>query len=125
MGRFFLIQFLINMSNSTTIQIKEVKRIYISGKISGLDILQAKCNFAMACVYVIIVHNADFVENPFKIKPFLGIKCWLCYMINDIRRQRKCTHSAFQSNWLESRGAVIEYFFAKFIFKHKIVFLFT
>lgn len=28
-----------------------------------------------------------------------------------------------QKNWIESRGAVIEYYFAKFIFKQKVIWL--
>ena len=110
------------MDNSITFQ-KDIKRFYVSGKISGMKIEYAKQNFHFACLEVQKFHEADFVVNPFDIQPFLGIKKWLFYMINDIRAQRKCTHTAFLSNWKDSRGAVIEYFFAKFIFKHGIVFL--
>ena len=110
------------MSNSITFQ-KEIKRFYISGKISGLDFNVVNRKFQIGCEEVQFYHQADFVVNPLTIKPFLGIKKWFFYMINDIRFQRKCTHTAFLSNWKESRGAVIEYFFAKFIFKHSIVFL--
>lgn len=111
------------MNNSTTIQIKEVKRIYVSGKISGIKLEYAKQNFHFACKTVIKYHEADFVINPFDINPFLGIKHWICYMINNIRKQKTCTHTAFQQNWKDSKGAVIEYFFAKFIFKHQIIWL--
>ena len=100
-----------------------LKRIYVSGQITGIDFNQAEKNFISACIEVQQVHPAAFVVNPFDIEPFLGLRNWLCFMINDIRVQRKCNHSAFQKNWIESRGAVIEYFFAKFIFKHKIIFL--
>ena len=110
------------MNNSITFQ-KDIKRFYVSGKISGMKIEYAKQNFHFACLEVQKFHEADFVVNPFDIQPFLGIKHWICFMINDIRKQRKCTHSAFQQNWKDSKGAVIEYFFAKFIFKHGIVFL--
>ena len=99
------------------------KAFYVSGKISGIPIEIAKQNFYFACKEVKKYHGADIVVNPFDIKPFLGLESWLCYMINDIRAQRKCTHSAFQKNWINSKGAVIEYFFAKFIFKQIIVFL--
>ena len=102
---------------------KKLKRFYVSGKISGMKIEQAKQNFHLACLEVQKHHEADFVVNPFDVIPFLGIKHWIFYMINDIRKQRKCTHSAFQPNWKDSKGAVIEYFFAKFIFKQVIVFL--
>ena len=102
---------------------KDIKRFYVSGKISGMKIEYAKQNFHFACKEVKKYHEDDIVVNPFDIKPFMGINNWLCYMINDIRALRKCTHTAFQQNWLESRGAVIEYFFAKFIFKQQIIFL--
>ena len=99
------------------------KIIYVSGKIGGIKLEYAKQNFHFACLEVKKYHDADIVINPFDINPFLGMKNWPCFMINDIRAQKKCTHSAFQSNWTDSKGAVIEYFFAKFIFKHKIIFL--
>ena len=100
-----------------------MKTVYISGKISGLHIENAKQNFEFACKYIVKYHNAANVINPFDIKPFLGIKHWFFYMINEIIKQRKCTHSAFQQNWKDSKGAVIEYYFAKFIFKQEIIFL--
>ena len=101
----------------------EFKRIYISGKISGLHPEDARQNFLFAERELRTYHQTDNIINPFRIRPFLGIKSWLFYMISDIREQSTCTHSAFMFNWLESRGAVIEYFFARFIFKHHIIFL--
>lgn len=123
------------------------KRFYVSGKISGIKLEDAKQNFLFACKTVIKYHGADFVINPFDIKPIFGFRKrtrtiisaegvkhkhhwsefykekWILFMIPDILAQRKCTHSAFQQNWKDSKGAVIEYFFAKFIFKQGIVFL--
>ena len=104
-------------------KIKGIKRVYISGKISGLPIERVNLKFHCDCDEVLKHYEADFIVNPLDIKPFLGIKSWLCYMINDIRAQSKCTHTAFSYDWLDSKGAVIEYFFAKFIFKHQIIFL--
>lgn len=104
--------------------IKEtVESVYVSGKIAGLEVSEAINNFKVACEVVQYVHNPIEIVNPFDIPPFLGIKRWLFYMINDIRKQRKCTHSAFMPNWKDSRGAVIEYYCAKFIFKHQIIML--
>jgi hypothetical protein len=98
-------------------------KFYVSGRISGIPLPIAKMNFELSCKEVRKYHNAGVVVNPFNIKPFLGIKRWLFYMIADIYRQSKCTHTAFRPDWKESRGAVIEYFFAKFIFKQIVVFL--
>ena len=101
----------------------EFTSIYLSGKISGLHPEDARQNFLFAERELRTYHQTDNIINPFRIRPFLGIKSWLFYMISDIREQSTCTHSAFMYNWLESRGAVIEYFFARFIFKHHIIFL--
>ena len=111
------------MKISYGLEFKNIRRVYISGQITGLDINYAKRNFASAVNKVIYDKKGDLTVNPFDIKPFFGIKKWLFYMIADIKAQRKCTHTAFQQNWKESKGAVIEYFFAKFIFKHQIIFL--
>lgn len=104
-----------------------MKKIYISGKISGLTEKQYQANFNNAILNIGMLHDWEIdshdIINPLKIKPFLGIKRWLFYMINDLRAQRKCTHSAFQRNWINSRGGVIEYYFAKFIWKQEIIFL--
>ena len=102
-------------------------KIYISGKISGLSEKEYKYNFYLADLevseqYSWIYKDAKII-NPINIKPFLGIRCWLCYMITDLYALRKCTHIAMQRNWIDSRGACVEYFIAKFIFKLDVVFL--
>lgn len=102
---------------------QEFKRIYISGKISGLHQENARQNFMFAERELRKFHNPDEVVNPFNIRPLMGIRRWICYMIADVREQSTCTHSAFMYNWRESRGAVIEYFFARFIFKQDIIWL--
>ena len=61
--------------------------------------------------------------NPFSIEPLFGIKSWLFFMIADLWQLRKCTHIAMQPNWSDSRGAVIEYYYAKFILKLEVVWL--
>ena len=101
----------------------EPKRIYLSGKISGLHPEIARQNFRFSERELCKFYNADEVVNPFNIRPFLGIRTWICYMITDIREQSTCTHSAFRWDWKDSRGAVIEYFFARFIFKQEIIWL--
>jgi hypothetical protein len=97
--------------------------IYISGKISGLHEDDYYCNFGMAGEALYKLYPKADIESPLGLQPFLGIKSWICYMITDIAALRKCTHIAMQSNWIESRGAIIEYFFAKFIFNHEVIFL--
>ena len=108
-------------------------KIYLSGKISGLTEAEYKENFKNAALRVYLnfdrnVHNIEGlmwrdIINPTKVKPLFGIYYWFFHMVADIYAQSKCTHSAFQKNWVDSRGAVIEYFFAKFIFKQQIIWL--
>lgn len=100
-----------------------MKVVYILGKITGMKIEYAKQNFYFACKEVKKYDGADFVVNPFDIKPFLGIKVWFCYMINDIRKLRKCSHIAMQKNWTESRGACIEHIIARHYFKIPVIYL--
>ncbi len=98
-------------------------KIYISGKITGLQEKEYQTNFFEAYKKLKKIYNCPRFVFPIGIQPFLGIKKWLFYMINDIRELKKCTHIAMQPNWVDSKGAVIEYFFAKFIFKQQIIFL--
>lgn len=98
-------------------------RVYISGKISGLPIEEARMNFMIAKADVKLANRGADVVNPFDLRPFLGIKTWLCYMITDLWHLRKCTHIAMQKNWIESKGCHWEHYFAKFIFKIKVIYL--
>jgi len=101
----------------------DIKRIYISGKITGLDLLDCEIAFRLTKINVAQAYSIklDQVVQPFEIKPFLGIKMWLFHLINDLIEIRKCSHVFFMHNWMDSRGAVIEYYFAKFVFKKKII----
>jgi len=42
-------------------------------------------------------------------------------MIKDLYYLRKCTHIAMQKNWEESKGAFIEHFVAKFIYRIEVI----
>ena len=98
-----------------------MNKYYLSGKITGLPPETVRYNFNVYSRELRDYFDA-IVINPLKLKPFL-VKCWLGYMITDIMTIRCCTHVAFMPNWTDSKGAVIEYFFAKFVFKKVIVFL--
>lgn len=103
-------------------------KIYISGQISGLSKEQYVLNFNKATMNLLNYFDnmSDAllnIVNPVGLTPFFGIKKWLFYMISDLWQLRKCTHIAMQSNCIESRGAIVEYFFAKFIYKLKILWL--
>jgi len=104
-----------------------MKKIYISGQITGLIKSEYEKNFndSKLWIYKNVYYWESYknIINPLDLNPFLGIKSWLCYMIIDIHHLRKCTHIAMQSNWVDSKGATIEYYFAKFIFKLQIIWL--
>ena len=98
-----------------------MKKIYISGQITVLSIQDATHNFIKAeerCK-----SRYSTVINPLKITPLFGIKKWLFYMAADLYQLKKCTHIAMQKNWIHSKGAVIEYFIAKFILKLEVIWL--
>lgn len=99
---------------------------YLSGKISGLTEKEYTKNFKDAA-HEIWVKYPDLyyvnIVNPIKIKPFLGIKKYWFYMAKDIYYLKKCSHIALMSNWKESKGACIEHFIGKFIFKLDVIYL--
>lgn len=102
---------------------------YISGRISGLTEHEYLRNFTLAERHIYWLKDfegkRDLIKiiNPLKIKPLFGIKKYWFYMVADLWQLRKCTHIAMQKNWIDSKGAIIEYFFSKFIFKQQIIFL--
>lgn len=100
---------------------------YLSGKISGFTEKEYTDNFYFADLELSKQHSYLYsvskIINPLDIKPLFGIKRWLFYMIADLWQLRKCTHIAMQPNWIDSKGAWLEYGFAKFIFKQQIIFL--
>lgn len=108
-------------------------KIYISGQITGLDKIEYVKNFEKAKRYIYLnidkeIHDIEGIYfkdiiNPLDLNPFLGIKKWIYYMITDLYTLSKCTHIAMQQNWIESRGCHWEHYFAKFIFKLKVIYL--
>jgi len=90
-------------------------KVYISGKITGLDIEKARDNFFLAEMNVRMMGltpinpmNKKYLFNKVKKIP------WLIYMICDICLLLKCTGIYLQENWQESKGARVEYRVAKF-----------
>ena len=104
-----------------------MKKIYISGQITGLIKSEYEKNFndSKLWIYKNVYYWESYknIINPLDLNPFLGIKSWLCYMIIDIHHLRKCSHIAMQKNWIHSRGAHIEHYLAKFIFKLEVIYL--
>jgi hypothetical protein len=96
-------------------------RIYISGRISGLTESEYTENFSNYASKFNWGFNT--IINPLDIRPLFGIKKYWFYMITDLCHLRKCDTIAMQPNWIDSKGAVIEFFVAKFILKLKVIYL--
>lgn len=100
-------------------------KIYLSGKISGLPTNEYTLNFHNATYQSLVyagMFNFPDIINPIEIKPLFGIKSYWFYMAADIYHELKCTHVAFQKNWIDSRGARIEMIVA-ILFNKKIIML--
>lgn len=88
-------------------------KIYISGKISGCELKQAKRKFAAAEQE--LQRLGHDVANPCKIKPFWGLDYWACYMISDIIQLVQCDVVFFLNDWEYSKGARIEHKIARWL----------
>jgi len=80
--------------------------VYISGKITGLDIEVAKQNFKDAENQ--LVSQGFTVINPMELVPYNPELTWDDYMVEDIRALFKCNAIFMLNNWSGSRGARIE-----------------
>lgn len=101
-------------------------KVYLSGKISGLRPFEAMENFVDAKDFVhgnFLGCGMKDIINPLDIKPLFGIKKYWFFMAADLWQLRKCDTIAMQPNWIDSKGAVIEFFVAKFILKLKVIYL--
>ena len=89
---------------------KKVKKIYLSGKITGLSEKEYKQQFRWAEDEVRYQSGFGRIKiiNPLNIVPFLGIRSWLCFMIADIFQLLKCDEIYMLKNWRDSRGARVE-----------------
>ena len=81
-------------------------KIYISGKISGLDHAEAKAKFAAAAEYVRSKGHEAF--NPMEGETAGDNKTWQEYMLADIEQLFTCDAIYLLSDWMDSRGARIE-----------------
>ena len=93
------------------------KRIYISGKISGLDYKVASDIFEAKEKE--LLEKGYEVVNPFKISPEAnelkegGKPSWSDHMRADIRALCLCDEIYMLDNWVKSKGAIIEFRVAK------------
>ena len=90
---------------------KQKPRIYISGRITGLDYKEAYYKFE-AAENELIAKGYEVI-NPMKVVPFNKDWSWFDYLSADIKLLEKCTHIYMLSNWRESGGASVEHEAAK------------
>ena len=83
-----------------------MNRIYISGKITGLHLTEAKFNFFEAEKHLRLRGLTPI--NPFNIVNYEEDKHWEEYMIECIRVLFKCDAIFMLKNWKDSKGARIE-----------------
>ena len=84
-------------------------RIYLSGKITGLD--NYKENFARA--ESVLKSYGHTVINPCKVGDIYPDLEWDDYMCLDMALIRLCDAVYFMNNWKDSKGATIENEYAK------------
>ena len=85
------------------------KKIYISGRITGIPIEEAKKEFSLAEKY--LKRWGYEPINPFD-KGLPENSTWEQHMIKDIELLFGCSAIFMLSNWNESKGAAIEHFIA-------------
>ena len=86
-------------------------RVYISGKISGLDIKVAVSLFEK--MENKLSAYGHIPVNPCKILPYDPKHQWEDYMIEDIRALFACDAIVMLDNWHLSKGAKIEHAIAQ------------
>ena len=88
-----------------------MSRIYISGKITGLDINEARQNFDNA--QHLFEAKGYQVINPMKEVPYNPSFQWGDYMRADIKLLMDCDAIYMLPNWDDSDGAKVEHYLAE------------
>ena len=84
----------------------KLKKVYISGKISGLEFADAYSNFEFAEKYINLLNNHVAV-NPMKLE-HVHDQSWESFMLEDIKALFECDAIYMLKNWGNSKGARIE-----------------
>lgn len=87
------------------------KKTYISGKITGLPLSEARELFNQASEFVKTMGLIPV--NPMDLSPFIEGKTWSEYMLEDIKLLLGCENIFMIPNWRESKGARIEHAIAE------------
>ena len=91
---------------------KEKMKIYISGKISGLERGQTIAKFQNAKKRLNL-KGYYHISNPMEFCKYKDDKMWENYMIECFAELIKCDAIYMLNDWRHSRGARIEYAIAK------------
>lgn len=83
-------------------------KVYISGKITGLDYIEAQENFKTAENYIVDALGVTEIINPMSAVPYVKGKGWKEYMVEDIKLLLECHVIFMLNNWRSSKGARIE-----------------
>ena len=82
-------------------------KIYISGKITGYTVEQAKALFKQS--EVLIAEKGHEPVNPFDLSETHPDKTWKDYMLDDIKGLFDCEAIYMHKDWQDSKGARIEH----------------
>ena len=86
-------------------------KIYISGQITGLKLVDARALFERA--EILLQERGYIPVNPMKLNPHTVGKTWKEYMLDDLNALFDCEAIYLLDNWQDSKGARIEYQVAK------------
>ena len=98
---------------------KKKRKCYNSGKISGLPFLVAYNNFLEADKQIYDLGYEPV--NPINKQWLKPSAPWLLHMIVDVWHLMWCKAVYFQNNWVDSRGAKIEFYVALYLNKEMIM----
>lgn len=90
-----------------------MKKIYISGRISGLPIEVARGRFAAAEAYLHERYPDAEIFNPMKFCTYTPEKKWQDYMHVCLSALEQCDTLVLLPNWYQSNGAQCEYYYAR------------
>lgn len=90
---------------------KIVKKVYISGQITGLSLEEAKKNFSE--MEEKVIKDGHYPINPMKIMPYHPELTWQDYMRKDIAELAYCHAIYVHPNHVNSKGAKIELLIAE------------
>ena len=89
-----------------------MKKVYLSGKIAGLPEEEYRENFAQAAIDALAFFPDEQVTivNPATLPAIHN--SWADYLLRDLMLLKDCDAIVMLPDWVESKGATTEYYFA-------------